>query len=115
MRKGEAVVLGEIHINLAQQSVVADTMTYRKSFLLIASCPHEINQSEALAVSVAVNECFVRQDRRALNWTRSCAKLDAQVGTRKSLENILAREKEERFVPLDGSTHGPAKLLPAKI
>ncbi len=66
MRDGEPVVRVQVPVHLAEDGRVSDGALNGQTFFLIARRADEINQGEALAIRVAVDERFVGQDGRSL-------------------------------------------------
>jgi hypothetical protein len=64
------MVRSQVNVNFAKQSVVANGPVDRQTFFLTAAVVEEVNQRQALAVEVAVDQTFVGTDGGRWERTR---------------------------------------------
>ncbi len=105
----------KIEVDFREERLVVDLVLDRQSFFLIARRAEEIDQSEPLAIVVAVDQCFVREDCWRRYRARRGADRFAQIGALQVLANAFECEKVKSLVSLEWTTDRGAVLFAMKI
>src|SRR5581483_6338765 len=113
VRRAHLVVLSHVPVVLGEHSRVANLVVDRLALVLIAGGFEEVEQRDALAFGVAVNQRLVGRDRRRRHGTRSQRR--AQVVAPQVFEDLLDRGEAEHFVLHNGPADGAAELLAAEV